>query len=94
MAGFLFKLETPNGAPAEPSSFRSAVPNWAPGETIHFGRRTVRVVASYPSHAKKQEMIASAPPISAIGDGSSRRDLAIRAEPFRPAQLPQELETG
>jgi hypothetical protein len=45
MAGFLFNLETPNGAPAEPSSFSSAVPNWAPGETIHFGHRTVRVVA-------------------------------------------------
>ena len=44
MAGFLFKLETPDGAPAEPSSFSSAVPNWAPGETIHFGHRTVRVV--------------------------------------------------
>jgi hypothetical protein len=45
MAGFLFNLETPNGAPAEPSSFSSAVPNWARGETIHFGHRTVRVVA-------------------------------------------------
>ena len=44
MAGFLFKLETPEGVPAEPSSFSSAVPNWAPGETIHFGHRTVRVV--------------------------------------------------
>jgi hypothetical protein len=44
MAGFLFKLETHNGEPAEPSSLSSAVPNWAPGETIHFGHRTVRVV--------------------------------------------------
>jgi hypothetical protein len=44
MAGFLFKLETPNGEPAEPSSISSAVPNWAPGETLHFGYRTVRVV--------------------------------------------------
>ena len=44
MAGFLFKLETHNGEPAEPSSFSSAVPNWAPGDTIHFGQRTVRVV--------------------------------------------------
>jgi hypothetical protein len=44
MAGFLFKLETPDGALAEPSSISSAVPNWAPGETLHFGHRTVRVV--------------------------------------------------
>ena len=43
-AGFLFKLERTDGTPAEPSSFSSAVPNWAPGETIHFGHRTVRVV--------------------------------------------------
>jgi hypothetical protein len=26
------------------SSVSSAMPNWAPGETIHFGHRTVRVV--------------------------------------------------
>jgi hypothetical protein len=44
MAGFLFKLEASEGAPAEPPSFSSAMPNWAPGETIYFGRRTVRVV--------------------------------------------------
>ena len=44
MAGFLFRLETAEGTPAEPSSFSSAVQNWAPGETIHFGHRTVRVV--------------------------------------------------
>jgi hypothetical protein len=28
----------------EPSSFSSAVPNWGPGETIHFGHKTLRVV--------------------------------------------------
>jgi hypothetical protein len=44
MAGFLFKLETEDGRPAEPSSLSSAVPNWAPGETIHFGHKTLRVV--------------------------------------------------
>jgi hypothetical protein len=32
------------GTPAEPSSFRSPVPHWTLGETIHFGHRTVRVV--------------------------------------------------
>jgi hypothetical protein len=30
MAGFLHKLEKADGKPAEPSSFSSAVPNWAP----------------------------------------------------------------
>jgi len=45
MAGFLFRLETADGAPAEPSSLNSAVPNWRPGDTIPLGRRTLRVVA-------------------------------------------------
>jgi hypothetical protein len=44
MAGFLFRLETADGAPAEPSSLDSAVPNWRPGDTIPLGRRTLRVV--------------------------------------------------
>jgi hypothetical protein len=44
MAGFLFKLETVEGTLAEPSSLSSAVPNRGPGETIHFGHRTMRVV--------------------------------------------------
>ena len=45
MAGLLFRLETTDDAPAEPSSFSSAVQNWVPGETIHFGHKTMRVVA-------------------------------------------------
>jgi hypothetical protein len=44
MAGFLFRLETPEGAPAEPPTLSSAVPNWQVGDTIHFGARTLRVV--------------------------------------------------
>jgi len=44
MAGFLFKLEMADGKPAEPPSLSSAVPNWAPGHTIHFGHKTLRVV--------------------------------------------------
>ena len=45
MAGFLFKLETPDGAPAEPSTLSSAVPDWQVGHTIHLGKgRSLRVV--------------------------------------------------
>jgi hypothetical protein len=40
----LFKLETTDGAPAEPSTLSSAVPNCGPGATIHFGQKTMRVV--------------------------------------------------
>ena len=43
MAGFLFTLETPDGAPAEPPSFSAAAPNWRPGDLIYLGRRTLRV---------------------------------------------------
>jgi hypothetical protein len=44
MAGFLFRLERPDGTPAEPPSLSAAVPNWRPGDTIHLGARTLRVV--------------------------------------------------
>jgi len=44
MAGFLFRLETVNGAPAEPATLESAVPNWRAGDSIYLGHRTLRVV--------------------------------------------------
>ena len=44
MTGFLFRLETADGAPAEPSTLSSAVPNWSAGHTIHLGHKTLRVV--------------------------------------------------
>jgi hypothetical protein len=45
MGGFLFRLETVDGVPAEPSTLESAVPNWRPGDVIPRGRdRSLRVV--------------------------------------------------
>lgn len=44
MAGFLFRLETVEGEPAEPPTLSAAVPAWKPGDTIPLGRRTLRVV--------------------------------------------------
>jgi hypothetical protein len=41
---FLFRLQTEDGAPAEPPRLESAVPNWRAGDTIPLGRRTLRVV--------------------------------------------------
>ena len=41
---FLFKLETADGAPAEPPTLSTAVPNWNLGDTIPLGRRTLCVV--------------------------------------------------
>jgi hypothetical protein len=42
---FLFKLETTEGVPAEPSTLATAVPNWRAGDTIPLGGKTLRVVS-------------------------------------------------
>jgi hypothetical protein len=34
---FTFKLEHPDGTPADPPTLRSAVPNWEIGDKIPFG---------------------------------------------------------
>jgi hypothetical protein len=44
MAGFVFRVETADGTPADPSRLESAVPNWRAGDTIPLGARTLRVV--------------------------------------------------
>jgi hypothetical protein len=41
---FLFKLETADGAAADPPTFKTAVPNWKPGDGIPLGRKLLRVV--------------------------------------------------
>jgi hypothetical protein len=48
---FTFKLEQPDGAPADPPMLKTAVPDWRPGETIPLGRdRSLRVVGIVVSH--------------------------------------------
>jgi len=37
MAAFLFRLETADGAPAEPPTLTAAVPNWRAGATLALG---------------------------------------------------------
>jgi hypothetical protein len=45
MSGFSFELEHEDGTPADPPTFRAAVPNWRPGDTIALGPgRVLRVV--------------------------------------------------
>ena len=42
---FSFKLEHPDGTPADPPTMRSAVPTWAPGDRIFLGPgKTLRVL--------------------------------------------------
>jgi hypothetical protein len=44
MAGFLFRLETVDGVPAEPQTVTVAVPNWRAGDTLHIRGRALRVI--------------------------------------------------
>jgi hypothetical protein len=49
MAGFTYRLELENGAPADPPTFATAVPTWRVGDTIPLGRdRMLRVIDSRP----------------------------------------------
>jgi len=61
---FLFRLETADGAPAEPPTLTSAVPNWGPGDTIPLGRgRALRVVFVPDDDADQ-------PPVLVVEDGA------------------------
>jgi hypothetical protein len=61
MAGFLFRLETPEGSPAEPSTFSAAVPNWTVGDCLYLGDRTLRVV-------DRRDDGAGQPPVLVVED--------------------------
>ena len=63
MAGFLFRLETENGAPAEPPTLSSAVPDWREGDSIHLGKRTLRVIG-------KRDDDADQPPVLVVQEAS------------------------
>jgi hypothetical protein len=65
MAGFLFRLETPEGAPAEPPTLSAAVPNWGPGDVIHLGSRGLRVV-------RARDEDADQPPVLVVEDVASQ----------------------
>jgi hypothetical protein len=62
MAGFLFKLETADGVPAEPPTLATAVPNWRAGDTIPLGHRMLRVVG-------KRDDDADSRPVLVVEDG-------------------------
>ena len=59
MAVFPFRLETEDGALAEPPTLSSAVPDWGIGHTIHLGKRTLRVIG-------KRDDDADAPPVLVV----------------------------
>ena len=61
MAGFLFRLETVDGAPAEPPTLEAAGPNWRAGDVIPLGGRQLRVVG-------KRDDAADQPPVLVVED--------------------------
>ena len=63
MAGFLFRLETVDGVPAEPSTLEASVPNWSRGDVISLGRRQLRVV-------DKRDDDANQPPVLIVEDAA------------------------
>jgi hypothetical protein len=47
---FAYKLELADGTPADPQAYKTAVPNWKPGDTIPLGPgRMFRVVDVRPA---------------------------------------------
>ena len=58
---FTFKLEHPDGTPADPPMLRSAVPNWEIGDKIPFGpwsrrsdqRMKLRGARGYPERRRR-----------------------------------------
>jgi hypothetical protein len=59
MAGFLFRLEMVDGAPAEPPTLEAAVLNWRVGDVISLGRRQLRVIG-------KRDDDADQPPVLVV----------------------------
>jgi hypothetical protein len=57
MAGFLFRLETVDGAAADPPTLASGVPNWAPGDRIPLGQRTLRVIGKRDDEADQPHVL-------------------------------------
>jgi hypothetical protein len=58
MAGFLFRLETTEGAPADPPTLTSAVPNWRVGDEIPLGRdRVLRVIDTRPGRDPDEDPV-------------------------------------
>jgi hypothetical protein len=58
-----FKLETADGAPAEPPSLTTIVALWRAGDTIPLGRTTLRVV-------EVRQVDPDEPPILVVEDTS------------------------
>jgi hypothetical protein len=72
----LFRLETADGAPAEPPRFETAMPNWSAGDTIPLGARTLRVLGQLRSRSLRRLRGTSHP----FGGSAAMRD-AVESRP-------------
>ena len=63
MAGFLFRLETADGAAADAPKLESAVHKWKAGDSIYLGHRTLRVIGIRDDHADQ-------PPVLVVQEAS------------------------
>jgi hypothetical protein len=93
MAGFLFRLETSEGIPADPSTLESIVPNWKPGDSICLGHRELRVVGVRDDDADQPPVLivddapnhSQAPPGPYKGAGpASRNSVRLGSSPRAP----------
>jgi hypothetical protein len=80
MAGFLFRLELADDAPAEPASFSAAVPDWPDGSMIHLGKRALRVIG-------RQDDDSNQPPVLIVEDGQTSGFRAETGTSFRPVEM-------
>jgi hypothetical protein len=67
MAGFLFRLETADGAEASSATLSAAVPDWPDGSLVHLGTRTLRVIGRRDDDADK-------PPVLIVEDAAGGAD--------------------
>jgi hypothetical protein len=76
MAGFLFRLETVEGDPAEPRTLECAVPTWSLGDGIDLGHRALVVVG-------KREGDADRPPVLVVEEAEVRSNerVCLKEEP-------------
>ncbi len=63
MAGFLFRLEFADGAPAEPPTIEVAVPTLRVGDSVPLGERMLRVIVTRDDDADQ-------PPVLIVEDMS------------------------
>jgi hypothetical protein len=78
MAGFLFRLETVDGAPAEPSRLEASVPNWRVGDVISLGSRQLRVIG------KRDDDADQAPVLVVEECGGEPSGNEVQARAFTP----------